>query len=340
MLSIREKRQMPVLPIENTTAGLIQPVWDRLLEINPGPPLAARAEARVRIGFVAAALPGSKGKIQKILAHPVAETQCHRFIQRSGWAVVPCHDTAGAARLVREANDPSQAALCPLPAARVHGLEVLDTDCGDSSRTWTRFLLLEHGTAVPGPDDDRSILIFSLKDIPGALVETLACFARQGLNLAAIHSRAVPGHPGQYRFLVELRVGAGDPKNLTALKDLQRGSDGHTFAWKLPNAAVAGSHLREIVAVVKCHTFAVPSRKWKTHMNEEQLQRAIEFLTQSQADSVAQNAIIRENFKELQAKQDSLDETVRNLALMCRDLLEVEQIHSRRLDRLEGIQPH
>jgi len=211
-----------VLPIENTTAGLIQPVWDRLLEINPGPPLAARAEARVRIGFVAAGLPGSKGKIQKILAHPVAETQCHRFIQRSGWTVVPCHDTAGAARLVREMNDPSQAALCPLPAAHVHNLEVLHPDCGDSSRTWTRFLLLEHGTAVPGPNDDRSILIFSLKDIPGALVETLACFARQGLNLAAIHSRAVPGHPGQYRFLVELRVGAGDPKNLTALSDLQR----------------------------------------------------------------------------------------------------------------------
>ncbi len=91
-------------------------------------------------------------------------------------------DTAGAARLVREMNDPSQAALCPLPAARVHGLEVLHTDCGDSSRTWTRFLLLEHGTAVPGPNDDRSILIFSLKDIPGALVETLACLCKAGIE--------------------------------------------------------------------------------------------------------------------------------------------------------------
>lgn len=197
-------------------------MWDRLLEINPGPPLAARAEARVRIGFVAAGLPGSKAEVQKILSHPVAETQCHGFIRRSGWTVVPCHDTAGAARLVREANDPTQAALCPLPAARVHGLEVFFTDCGDSSRTWTRFLLLEHGTATSSVGDDRSILIFSLRDIPGALVETLACFARQGLNLAAIHSRAVPGHPGQYRFLIELGVGAGDPRNLKALADLEK----------------------------------------------------------------------------------------------------------------------
>ena len=209
-----------VLPIENTTAGLIQEVWDRLLGISPGPALAARAEARVRIGFVAAGLPGSEGKILRILAHPVAKAQCRGFLQQSGWNVIPCHDTAGAARLVREGNDPFQAALCPLPAARVHGLEVFHSECGDSLRTWTRFLLLEHGIAAPLSADDRSILIFLLKDIPGALVETLACFARQGLNLAAIHSRALPGNPGQYRFLVELGVGASDARYLKAVSDL------------------------------------------------------------------------------------------------------------------------
>src|SRR5215831_10505192 len=66
-----------VLPIENTTAGLIQPVWDRLLGITAGGSLSARAEARVRIGFVAAALPGSEGKVRKVLAHDVAKAQCH-----------------------------------------------------------------------------------------------------------------------------------------------------------------------------------------------------------------------------------------------------------------------
>jgi prephenate dehydratase len=176
-----------VLPIENTTAGLIQPVWDRLLGITPGGSLAARAEARVRIGFVAAALPGSAEKVRKVLAHDVAKAQCHRFLQASGWTVVPCHDTACAARLVREQNDPSLAALCPLPAARVHGLEILNSECGDSARTWTRFLLLEPGAVTPQASDNRSILIFALRDVPGALVQTLNCFARQSLNLAAIH---------------------------------------------------------------------------------------------------------------------------------------------------------
>jgi prephenate dehydratase len=209
-----------VLPIENTTAGIIQPVWDRLLGITPGKTLVARAEARIRIGFVAAALPGAGNRVRKVLAHPVAEAQCRQFLSASGWTVVACHDTAGAARMVREANDPSQAALCPLPAARLYGLEVLQAECGDSSRTWTRFLLLEHGTPSPQRSDDRTIFIFSLRDVPGALVETLACFSKQGLNLAAIHSRAVPGHPGEYRFFVELNAGADDPRCIAAVQQV------------------------------------------------------------------------------------------------------------------------
>jgi hypothetical protein len=82
-------------------------------------------------------------------------------------------------------------------------------------------------------------------------------------------------------------------------------------------------------------------------MNEGQLQRAMEFIKQSHADFASQIAITREMQKEfeaedkkLQVKLDSLTDTVHNLALRGRDLLEVEQIHSRRLDRLEGMHPH
>jgi hypothetical protein len=86
-------------------------------------------------------------------------------------------------------------------------------------------------------------------------------------------------------------------------------------------------------------------------MNEEQLQRTIEFLLQSQADFASKIAIIREMQKEFQKERETEDknfqvkinaltDTVHNLALLGRDLLEVEQIHSRRLDRLEGMHPH
>jgi prephenate dehydratase len=175
---------------------------------------------------VAAALPGEGSRVRRILAHPVAQAQCRRFLSESGWTIVACHDTAGAARMVREANDPSQAALCPLPAARLYDLEVLHPECGDSLRTWTRFLLLEIGTAAPQPSDDRAIFTFSLRDVPGALVEALGCFSRQGLNLAAIHSRAVPGHPGEYRFFVEINAGAADPRSIAAVARIEHAAAG------------------------------------------------------------------------------------------------------------------
>ena len=82
-------------------------------------------------------------------------------------------------------------------------------------------------------------------------------------------------------------------------------------------------------------------------MNEEQFQRHIDFMIQSQAKFAADIEILTEKNKEfeaadkrLQIKLDRLQETVRDLGLLSRNLLEVEQIHSRRLDRLEGIQPH
>lgn len=75
-------------------------------------------------------------------------------------------------------------------------------------------------------------------------------------------------------------------------------------------------------------------------MNEDKLQRTIDFILQNQADSVAQNAIISENFKRLQERQDKFQDRLEELAKLTHDLVAVAQMHSRRLDRLEGIQPH
>jgi hypothetical protein len=75
-------------------------------------------------------------------------------------------------------------------------------------------------------------------------------------------------------------------------------------------------------------------------MNEEQMQRALEFVAQSLAESVARNVTIEENFKEFQEAHKKLHSKLETLTDLTRNLVTVAQIHSRRLDRLEGIQPH
>ena len=209
-----------VLPVENTTAGNIQEVWDRLIGIIPGPPLAAHAEVRIRITFVTAVLPESN-TVRQILAHPVAEAQCKNFLRKTGWQIIPCHDTAGAARMVREQQNPNLAALCPPLAAETYALKVIAQNCGDSSRTWTRFFLLEPGDIKPEPTHNRTVLTFTLHDAPGALAQSLQVFAQRGLNLCSIHSRAIPGNPGDYKFLTEVEAGAANPKCIEAIEHLR-----------------------------------------------------------------------------------------------------------------------
>lgn len=208
-----------VLPVENTTAGIIQEVWDRLLGVTDGVRLAARADAWVQISFVAAGLPGGRAP-RRILAHPVAAAQCRRFLAGSGLEVVPCHDTAGAARIAREQQDSELAALCPPGAADLYGLEVFRADCGDSLRTWTRFLLISPGEPTPRPGDNRCLAALMLANRPGSLVEALSAFARRNLNLCSLHSRAVPGEPFEYRFRVEIEAGAGDARCAAAFDEV------------------------------------------------------------------------------------------------------------------------
>ena len=90
-------------------------------------------------------------------------------------------------------------------------------------------------------------------------------------------------------------------------------------------------------------TFAVDFKR-ETPMNDDQIQRAIEFLTQSMAESVVRNAEIEENFKVIQrnfaASQEEskrITEQINSLALVTHDLVTVAVLHSQRLDRLDGL---
>ena len=225
------RAECAVLPVENTTVGLVQEVWDRLLGIEPAPVVWARAEARVRISFVIAALPGAARDVRRVLVHPVAAAQCRRVLTAAGYALVPCHDTAGAARMVHEGGDRATAALCPPSAVLTYGLEIVVDECGDAARTWTRFLWVErHARGEGSPagdvsraavDDDRVLLAVHLPDRPGALARCIRALALEELNLCALHSRAVPGRAGVYVFLLEIEAGGRDPRVAVALTRAQ-----------------------------------------------------------------------------------------------------------------------
>jgi prephenate dehydratase len=133
-----------LIPVENSTIGVVEPA--ATLVATSG--LEQVGEVWRRIGLHLMAVPGaSLSGIRTVESHPVALRQCTSALQQLGLKVVGVFDTAGAARDVAQAGDPTRAALAPAGAAEVYGLSILRNDLQDSAENRTRFVLLSRRAA-------------------------------------------------------------------------------------------------------------------------------------------------------------------------------------------------
>ncbi len=196
-----------VVPVENSVEGGVTACLDALWE---HPDLAVE---RALVLPIRHALLGSGPLtgISEVLSHPQALAQCSQWLaQHLPQALqLPTSSTAEAARLVRGSR--FRGAIASLEAAAEHGLEVLAYPINDVPGNCTRFLLLRRGPrSQEGP---LASVAFSLhSNQPGALLEALSCFARQGLNMSRIESRPSKREMGEYVFFVDLEIaGAAVP---------------------------------------------------------------------------------------------------------------------------------
>jgi prephenate dehydratase len=194
-----------VVPLQNSIAGLVTEVADGLLNAER---LSIRAQIILPIEFVLAVLPGQRPHVRRVLAHPVAAAQCGQFLSSTEWEIVPCHDTAGAARLVRESKEGSIAALCPPTAAQMYALEVAHTGCTDTMHSATRFLLVDAKPPAPGEADDRTLVSLRAGTSAAAAFSRIAA---AGLDVVSVHSRPIPSQPFVSTMLLELNCGAQSP---------------------------------------------------------------------------------------------------------------------------------
>ena len=195
-----------VLPIENSLHGSVAEHYDLLLN-NP---LRIDAEHQLRIQHNLIAAPGVRlQEIRTILSHPVALSQCRRFLAGFTQAhAQPFFDTAGSVRHVMEQQLRDTAGVAPQFAAEIYGGEVLAPHIEDHAENFTRFHLLRRADAVALPDEaqaNKLSLAFAVEHRPGTLVRALQELAATGANLTKIESRPVPGRPWEYIFFVDLR---------------------------------------------------------------------------------------------------------------------------------------
>ena len=206
-------------PAENSLAGTVHQTYDLLLESR----LAITAEVIHPISHNLVGCPGATlESVRVVESHPVALAQCESFFAANPHVRrVASDDTAASVRRVVERGDPTRAAIASARAARLYGGTTLRERLEDHRENYTRFLLL-----APTPQRDaradKLSLVMRLRHRPGALYAALEPLASRGLDLLKIESRPVRGEPWQYRFYLDLRAAAGEPRVVAALAELRR----------------------------------------------------------------------------------------------------------------------
>jgi prephenate dehydratase len=206
-----------VIPVENTLAGPVGEHLDLLLERD----VFIHAEMRLRIEHNLIAMPGVKLKnIRQVLSHPVALDQCRNFFRRhKGVAAVPFYDTAGSVKHIMAQGLLDTAAIASSQAAREYRARVLRSGLEDNKQNFTRFFLIDKRKKISSKANKTS-LVFSLKNVSGALFKALSVFALRELDLSKIESRPVRGRPWEYCFYVDVLRGNDSAMRL-ALKHLE-----------------------------------------------------------------------------------------------------------------------
>ncbi len=193
-----------VLPIENSLHGSVAEHYDLLLER----PIRIDAESLLRIRHNLIAAPGVPlADIRTVISHPVALSQCRKFLAGFTQAkAVPFYDTAGSVKHLIASGLRDTAGVAPELAATEYAANILIPNIEDHAENYTRFHLLRRSTdPLPETTPDKLTLAFAVDHRPGTLVSALEQLRDAGVDLTKIESRPVPGKPWEYVFYVDLR---------------------------------------------------------------------------------------------------------------------------------------
>lgn len=198
-----------VLPVENSTAGTVNKVFDLMMEHS----FHVVRTYRQKIDHNLLAKPGAKIEdICDIYSHEQAINQCRHYLETLPNARVHvCENTAMAARLVAESNRADVAALSSRSCADLYGLDILASNVQDRDNNYTRFACIsKHLEIYPGAD--RTTLMLVLNHEPGALYKVLAKIYALDLNLLKLESRPIPQRDFEFMFYFDIDCPVAAPQ--------------------------------------------------------------------------------------------------------------------------------
>ena len=207
-----------MLPIENSTAGIVNEIYDMLVEFEN----YIVGEQIIGIEHCLMAVPGTKiDEIRTVYSHPQSLMQSSRYLQEhASWKQISMNNNAFAARKVAEDMDGAQAAIASAHAAETYGLEILEKGVNRSSTNSTRFIVVTN-RKIFLRDAGKVSICFKVPHESGSLYHMLSHFIYNNLNMNKIESRPLEDRNWEYRFFIDFDGNLADEAVKNALRGLR-----------------------------------------------------------------------------------------------------------------------
>ena len=215
------RAHLGVVPVENSTEGMVAHTLDLLADS----PLVICAEMSLPVRHALLARPGTQlGDLTRVAAHPQALAQCRRWLADHLPGVATEADASNARAAERAHREPGVGAIASEAAGEAYELAVLARAIQDEPGNMTRFLVLAPRDAGQPTGDDKTSILFTVRDEVGILSRMLRPFAQHGIDLIKIESRPLRGRPWEYVFYLDLKGHRAERRVQQALAKLERGA--------------------------------------------------------------------------------------------------------------------
>jgi chorismate mutase/prephenate dehydratase len=206
-----------LVPVENSTEGVISHTLDMFIDSR----LKVCGEVEIPIHHLLANKTQDISHIRHIYSHQQSFAQCRRWLDQNFPSAerIPVSSNAEAARLAAMEDD--AAAICGRPAVEIFDLKVCYENIEDLSDNTTRFVIIGKQDVGPSGNDKTSILV-STKNAPGALLRLLQPLADHGISMNKIESRPAQGHKWAYVFFIDIDGHQQDENVVAALNELKQ----------------------------------------------------------------------------------------------------------------------
>ncbi|MDF2376369.1 MAG: prephenate dehydratase [Verrucomicrobiales bacterium] len=205
-----------VVPIENSTEGAVT----HTLDLFADSPLKIYGQVMMTIeNNLMANCP--KEEITQIYSHPQIIAQCRRWLGKNFPTIQPVEKSSSAAAAEVAAKEPGAAVLGGLLLAEQYGLKILERSIQDIANNTTRFLVISHKTCPP-TGDDRTSVMFSVRDEPGSLHRALEPFEELSINMSKIESRPSKRRAWEYYFFVDIAGHCEDAVLANVIHELEK----------------------------------------------------------------------------------------------------------------------